>query len=270
MKSWPGGTVLRILRRILMTVGVTLTVIFVGVNWIAPIALSFYATRHAPAIARIVPTDLKDQSVADSTGTKLSYLGYGFEVPWNDLDETQTKLYPKDKPEKVRVDLHFRSGLRVVATAIPAHGWTSEFAKTLKVPPERIEATFGKSDYGFANTLYEFNPDHMHHWSMSHRVHDREEFLLLIKSMVLSRAAYSGILRVQNQKYRGFQQGDPAVRKDEIKDQLFSDEGSIEMVFLQKDYKSSTGITQPEINRIVQTLRKTVPDSSSAPQIAAK
>jgi hypothetical protein len=153
---------------------------------------------------------------------------------------------------------------------VSAHGWTKEFAESLKVPPQRIEATFGTSDYGFANTLYEVTPDHMHHWTMCHPIHDREEFLLLIKSMVLSRAAYTGIFRLNNGIYHGFQQGDPAAGKNEIEMQLFSDEGSIEIVFLQKDYKSSTGITQPEINRNVQTLRKTAVDFPSAPRIAAK
>ena len=37
-----GTTVWRVLQRILITVVVTLTVIFVGVNWIAPVARSFY------------------------------------------------------------------------------------------------------------------------------------------------------------------------------------------------------------------------------------
>jgi len=113
----------RLLRRILITVVITLAVILVGVYWVAPVALSFYAARKAPAVARIVPTDLKDISVSQAPGAKLSYVGYEFEVRWSDLDETQTKLYPTDKPEKTRVDLHFRSGLRVWVTAIPPRSW---------------------------------------------------------------------------------------------------------------------------------------------------
>jgi hypothetical protein len=95
----------------LITVVVTLAVVFVGLNWIAPVALSFYAAKKAPAVASIVPTELNDKSVSQAPGTKLSYFGYEFEVPWSDFDETRTKLYPKDKPEKTRVDLRFHSGL---------------------------------------------------------------------------------------------------------------------------------------------------------------
>jgi len=36
------------------------------------------------------------------------------------------------------------------------------------------------------------------------------------------------------------------------------------MLFFQKGYKNSAGVTQPEINRIVRSLRK-VPQNESAP-----
>ena len=76
---------MRLLRRVVLTVVITLTVIFVSVEWISPVALSYYAARNVLPAAR-VPTDLKDKSVSDAPGEKLSYVGYEFEVPWNDLD----------------------------------------------------------------------------------------------------------------------------------------------------------------------------------------
>ena len=96
---------MKLAKQILLTVVITLAVIFVGVEWIAPVALSFYASQKAPAVARVVPTDLKDHSVSNAPGRKLAYVGYEFEIPWNDLDEAQTKLYPKDKHDKFRADL---------------------------------------------------------------------------------------------------------------------------------------------------------------------
>ena len=91
---------MRILRRIVVTVALTVTIIFVGVSWVALVALSFYAARKVPPVARVVPTDLKDTSVSEAPGTKLSYFGYEFEVPWSDLDESQTKLYPAESLRK--------------------------------------------------------------------------------------------------------------------------------------------------------------------------
>jgi hypothetical protein len=92
---------MKLARRILVTAAVTLAVIFVGVQWALPVALSFDAARSFRPITRIVPTDLKDRSVSQTPGKTLSYFGYEFEVPWSDLDENQTRLYPEDKRQKM-------------------------------------------------------------------------------------------------------------------------------------------------------------------------
>ncbi|HYA34054.1 MAG TPA: hypothetical protein VEF03_00470, partial [Candidatus Binataceae bacterium] len=34
-----------------------------------------------------IPVPLRDQAISTSPGLKLSYLGYEFEVPWDDVDE---------------------------------------------------------------------------------------------------------------------------------------------------------------------------------------
>jgi hypothetical protein len=81
----------------------------------------------------------------------------------------------------------------------------------------------------------------------------------MINSIALLKSAESGIVTLQNRTYQGFQEGNPLVRQEGIAIHLFSDEGSMEMIFFQKDYKSFTGVTQPEINRIVQSLHKSSP-----------
>lgn len=257
---------MRLLRRILITVVVTLVVIFVGV-YLTGVALSFYAARKAPPASRIVPTDLKDKSVSEAPGTKLSYFGYEFEVPWSDLDKTQTKLYPRDKPEKARVAFVFRSGLRLIVTTIDPRSWGDYFVTKLKIPTQNI-AAWMKSDYSFDNYLLQFTPEKMHRWALSPRVHAWEGYCLLTKSNMPPKSAKTGIFNVQNQSYKGFQYGNPQVRPDGIVVHFYSDEGSVEMIFSQKDYKSSAGVTQPEINRIVQSLRKTPQNESTAPRIA--
>ncbi len=266
---------MRILRRVLITVVVTVAVIFVGVSWVVPVALSFYAARKVPPVARVVPTDLKDTSVSQAPGTKLSYFGYQFEVPWSDLDETQTKLYPADKPEKTVVVLTFRSGLRLRVSAIPAHEWAKSPYPEVRVVPRVVAANFGyeavRSDYSMAKSIYEFTPDRMHYWALEPGVHYREQGLLIIKSIMLLAPADTGIFNIQNQEFKGFQQGDPQARqtKLELLLSLYSDDGSVQFMFYEKD-KNSVGVTQPEINRIIQTLRKTAPDSAAAPRIAQR
>lgn len=259
---------MRPVRRILVTVVVALALVFVGVNRIAPVALSFYAAKKAPTVASVVPVDLKDKSVSKAPGEKLSYFGIEFEVPWTDLDETQTKLYPREKSGKTKVDLRFRSGLRMVVSVHQPREWVNDFPTDMKVPRQDLESTFGRetmeSDYSFTKALYEFTPDNMNPWTASLDRNNREELLLLIKSLALPKAAETGIFNLRNQSYAGFQEGNPRVRQDEIVVDLYSDDGSVEMIFFQADYRNYKGVTQPEINRIIQSLRESAQESTGS------
>jgi hypothetical protein len=251
---------LRLVRRILVTLAITLAVVFVGVEWIAPVALSYHGARKAPAVTRVVPTELKDQTVSQAPGSQLSYFGYQFEVPWKDLDETQTKLYPKDKP--TRIVLVFRSGLRLMVTALPPRELINGISGELKTSSQSMEAAFGHdamtSDYNFVKTLYEFTPDTMHHWSLSSKTFARESMLLVLKSLAPSKAAETGIFNVQNQSLKGFQQGIAEARENGVIVDLYSDEGGLELIFSEKSYNVSAGVTQPEINRIIQSVHKPI------------
>ena len=192
----------------------------------------------------------------------MSYLGYGFEVPWNDLDETKTMLYPKDKPEKTRIVLVFRS------RAAPHGGQQFRFREFAQLAGHGfqnaaggVEALFGPgsstSDYIFVKNVYGFTPDKMHYWSLSPSLHAREQMVLLTKSIMPTRAAATGIFYVQNQDYKGFQQGNPEGRQvDGLVVDLYSDESHFELMFLQKDYHNATGVTQAEINRVIQSVRR--------------
>jgi hypothetical protein len=205
---------------------------------------------------------------------RLSYFGYDFEIPWTDLDVNQTKLHPQDKPEKTKVDLHFRSGLRLWVTAVPPREWANGLGAELGVPPKAVEAVFGretiKSDYNFVRSVYEFTPAKMNHWKFSQGAQNRDEFLLIIKSIVLSRSAQSGIFKLQNKAYKGFQQGDPQARENVIEVSLYSDEGSVEFLLFQKSYQNSAGVAQAEINRIVQSLCKTPRGGGPSGEIARR
>jgi hypothetical protein len=250
---------MRLLFRILATVIITLGVIALGAFWVAPVALSFNAARKAPPVARVVPTNLKDLSVSQVPGTKVSYVGYEFEIPWTDLDETRTRSVPKDNPEMV--GLVFRSGLHLIVSASPPRIFPNGFAREWKVSPQKLESVFGRgaaqSDYSFLENLYGFTPEKMHRWALSPSTHYREQFLLMIKAVVLGgSSAETGIFNIQNQSYRGFQLGDPQAHPRRVAMQFYSDEGSIELTFAGSDGRGPVAVTQPEINRIVESLRK--------------
>ncbi len=244
---------MRKLRRLLLVAVVTLAVIGVGLYWISPVWLSISTARSAPPTARLVPSDLKDLFISPTPGTKLSYFGYNFEVPWSDVDEAQTKLYSN------QVILTFRSGLRLMFGVAPAKLWIGGFASGLKTSPKAIESVFGRkatqSDYDFLKKLYGFTPDKLHCWAISPDIHYREVFLLSMKSAAVLPFAETGFFNIQNQEYRGFQQGNPQARST-VNVALFSDQGNIDFTMVQKDYQSLVAVSQGDLNRIIQSLHK--------------
>jgi hypothetical protein len=110
----------------------------------------------------------------------------------------------------------------------------------------------------------------MNHWTLSPRIHAREEFLLIVKTIALLNSAKTGIFNLQNDTFKGFQEGSPQVRQDGIAVHLFSDEGSVEFLLLQKDYQNPAGVAQSEINRIVRSLRRVKQDAPTASRIAKR
>lgn len=246
---------MRKIWRILAIVATTIAVIAFFVYWAGPVGLSIWTAWKAPSRASLTPVNLKDSSISQGPGNRLSYFGYEFEVPWNDIDG-EGKLTPN------RVLLTFRSGLQITATAFPAKEFVNGVASSFfGMSPQDFEAKFGyevtRSDYEFLNRLYEFTPKKMNYWALSSSVHYRECLLLMIKSTsLLPWAADSGIFTIRNQSYAGFQQGNPQARPTGFVVDLYSDEGGIEFILNQKDYQNPAGVSQAEINRLIQSLHK--------------
>jgi hypothetical protein len=252
---------MRIFRRILATIIVTLAVIFVCVYYIAPVALSFYASSKAVPVTRVVPTELRDHTISQTPGMRLSYVGFEFEVPWNDLDDSKTQLYPKNKPAKTMAILVFRSGLKIVVTSLRPRESADMWEKEFKMPARNMDAIFGpgsaNSDYIFTKNVWAFTPDKMHHWFLTPAMYARETMLLMFKSVMPTKPARSGIFNVRTRDYMGFQQGNLEVARDGALVTLFANDGGVEFLFDADHYNNPVGLTQPEINRVVQTLRKT-------------
>ena len=256
---------MRRLRRIVVIVAVTLATIFVGAEWVAPVVMSIETARKPPRDARLVPVELQDLTISQAPGRKLSYFGYAFEIPWNDLDETKTKLGPM-------VVLGFHSGLGMMVGASPAKLSVNGLSSSWHVSQARLQSAFGAetmhSDCNFLNMLYQFTPEQMHRWALSPRVHYREFMLLLLKSAALSPSAEKGFFYIHNQGYRRFQEGDPK-NTPMIMVRLYSDEGEIEFTIFRADHQN-LAVSQAEINRIVQSLRKSADGESVVSTAAAR
>jgi hypothetical protein len=250
---------LRKLWRISLIALSTLVLVATTLFWVAPVALSIWTARKVSSRARSVPVELTDKSVSPAANTKLTYFGYEFDLPWSDIDPSRSKTLHVNQAVII-----FRSGLQMSVTALPSkefiNGIAGSYATPQTVAPF-IVSEFGveatRSDYEFLRRLYNFTPEKMNRWALSPATHYRESAFLTIKYIaLLPWAADSGIFSVRNAEYRGFQQGNPQSRPTGIVVSLYSDDGGIEFVFNQRNYQNSAGVSQAEINRVIQSVQK--------------
>lgn len=239
-------------RRILIGLGITVLVCVIYAWFFGFQTMMVLETRsiaRSAPIVRETPHPLPDLSVSGAPGRKLSYFGYDFEVPWDDLDESKTQLYP------TRVVLAFRSSKAVIFSIVPPRSFVSMIESIGAKDTSRqiyVNAPF-QSDYAMWKLILETTPDKVTLMS------PRKELtsvptLLTIKAIAIPEQ--SGIFSLQTKEYKGFQWGNPESRSKHVIADLFSDDSSIEFVFFGKDSGQTPGISQADINRVLQTVHK--------------
>lgn len=233
--------------------------------WHFGVATFFVAeTRYVgwkyPAVKQ-APIGLTDCSISQATGRKLSYFGYEFEVPWDDLDEGKTK-----QMGKMRL-IAFRSGNAMLFSRMAPKEFVQTFLSSTKVDPENVRKLWGEealeSDYALHRLILEATPEQV--TLFTHREDAvRDAMLILFKGIMMPRGGESGIFRVRTEKFQGFQFGDPHSRPKSLDVEIFAEDGGLGFIFAQKDKGTTPAITQAEINRVIQTARKIPEEGSSA------
>jgi hypothetical protein len=141
----------------------------------------------------------------------------------------------------------------------PPKFWINNLGK-LNLSPAVATAQFGtdalQSDYRFLKTLYNFTPDKMNRFAIRPSTHYREAYLLTLKSAALSRQARSGFFKIEGPAYNGFQQGDPSARASVLLE-LLADSGSVNFTFFPDEQTRHLGLSQADLNRVSQSLRRT-------------
>jgi hypothetical protein len=192
-----------------------------------------------------IPTELSDQSVSQAPGRTLSYLGYKFEVPWEDLDEGHTKLVAQWQ------FIAFKSGRVIVLKTTPANDLLREMpfanwvlqARFGRVPQHQAE--FAVVQIALASSPAEITP------LMSKRAVEFASILLFLKSAFMLDSD-SRPYSIRTPTFRGFQYERAVDGGREIRDDLYSDQGNVELIFRSG---SSSRIKQADIDRVLQTLR---------------
>jgi hypothetical protein len=227
-------------------------------------ALFVVETRYVgwkfPAV-RKAPVELTDLSVSPAMGQKLSYFGYEFEVPWDDLDEGKTKQIGAIQL------IVFRSGNAILFSRMAPREFVETFLANTKIDRNNFRKLCGdgalESDYSLKRLILEVTPGQIN--LMTPRPEAaRGAMLLVMKGVMIPRGGESGIFRVRSGNFQGFQFGDPLSRPKAMSVEIFGEEGGLSFIFAQKEKAAGLGIAQGEMNRVVQTARKIPAEGLSA------
>lgn len=231
---------------------------FFGVQTMSA-ALVRYKFHDMPE-AREVPTALSDLSISNTPHQTISYFGYELELPWDDVDEGKCKT-----SGTIRVTA-FHSGNAFWFSTFPPKVFVDEIMKMSNLDPRGFRQIYGddafESDYGFHRKMLEATPSQITPF-VSRKAAISGQMLLLFKTISMPKAD-SGIFSIETQDFKGFQFENPQAHPFKVTDELYSSEGGIDLMFIQKIDGSAPAITQPEINRVIQSIRK-VPQTSAAP-----
>lgn len=260
-----------LLRRILFAFGrvaallLLLTVLFnlLG-SQIEILLMTRWEAKKIPAV-KIIPQPLTDFSVSNAQGRTLSYLGYSFEVPWT--SSFKAKGSENGSTEGGIMELKFDSGQTLLLLApSDQSGLLRELVQDQSMHMENLGLILGDlingSAYDQYSALLNTSPSTIRAFGPRQEA-IRGETLLTIKAIAFPASLESGAFVFQFPDKRGFQLGDPRKSRN-INVIVFDLNGhNLEIVF--GTAKDDENLTQPEINRILETLRP-VSAPSPAPQ----
>jgi hypothetical protein len=242
-------------KRILLAFGIA--VLFFGVYcWLfgfqtMSALLARYEYRKLPDVAK-TPISLADLSISSVQHKEVTYFGYEFELPWNDVDEQ------KDKIVRTIHVTYFHSGNALWFSTAPPKEFVNEIMKEANLDPQGFRRLYGdeafESDYNFHREMLQTTPSEITPF-VSRKQAVAGMFLLLFKGTSMPKAD-SGVFSIQTPDFQGFQFESPQNRPFKITDELYSNDGGVDVIFLQKAGGSAPSISQAEINRVLQSIHK--------------
>jgi hypothetical protein len=204
-------------------------------------------------IVWVTPVQLLDSSMSQAPGKQLSYFGYVFEVPWDDIDQERTKVIGTNK-----AIIAFRSGNVVSFWSGPPDGLISGLQGNGKIDQKSLRQLFGdeaaQSDYALERAILDITPAKFSLLTPK-RLAIQQGMFFSMKTIMLPRGAESGVFSVSTNEFKGFQYGRPQSPPKLLSVELFKSDGQVDILFGQK-LNGSTTISQADVNRVVQSLHK--------------
>ena len=236
----------------LVRVGILITFVAILIDLLGPPVGIFITARmegrRVPAV-KVATEALADYSVADTPGTKLSYFGYEFEVPWK-------ARFTEKKIGKTLVHLKFQSGQNVLLI-IPANqrGLLTDIVEDQSLKMGDLRLIFGdltnRSAYDQYGVLLNTTPQSIRAFGPRAEA-VRGVTLLTIKAIAVGPGLITGSFSFAFPGKRGFQIGDPE-KAGRVDLEVFDDSGHHVEILCRTD-GGKGHFSQAEINRIITTL----------------
>jgi len=207
--------------------------------------------RQIP-IVKSVPVELQDLTVSSVQGERLSFLGAEFEVPWDDVDEAKTRIVGN------WALINFRSGNSIILCVSPPDGFITSMSKSKTPDPKLFAAIYGpevlRSDYALHKAIFETTPSQITLFTPANRAAGLSS-VILIKAIMPPTTDWA-IYNIRSKGFKGFQLGNPVRRPKKMCLELYADDVEFEINISQNTSEPTQGITQAELNRIIQTAHK--------------
>jgi len=198
------------------------------------------------------PVPLANTAVSSAPGTKLSFFGYEFEVPWEDVDASRTKRVNN------MASIFFRSGNAMVISSVPPRDFVRSLMSSGGLDDESFRRIYGdealRSDYLLKRSIFENTPDKVTLLTQKPTIASRS--MMLMTKATIAPEKDSEIYSVRCNGFEGFQLGNPADRPATIALELYADDGELEFVLMQRKQGPPSSISQADINRILQSIRR--------------
>jgi len=210
------------------------------------------AARKVPFLNR-TPVELTDSSVSTAPGTKLSYFGYEFEIPWTDIDKERTRIVGGN-----RVLIAFRSGNVLMVWSAAPHEFMNNLLAQMNLDRDNFQKIYGdgvlQSNYSLMRLILETTLNRIT-ISGTKETDVSQEMLLVVKAICVPGDPDSGIFDMRGKEFKGFQYGRPQSPPKRVDVELFPQDGHLDLFFEQKK-SGPVAISQADINRVVQTIHK--------------
>ncbi len=142
----------------------------------------------------------------------------------------------------------------------PADGFIASMTKSKTPDPELFKVIYGpdvlRSDYALHKAIFETTPSQINLLTPTNRAAGLSS-VIVIKAIMPATTDWA-IYNIRSSNFKGFQLGDPVRHPKKMCLELFGNDVHFEINIEQNTGLSSRGITQAEINRIIQTAHKSL------------